>query len=488
MNLENDYAQLPATLFTRIDPTPVAAPRLIKFNTLLADELQLEVDPADTARLARIFSGNEMLAGSLPIALAYAGHQFGNFVPRLGDGRAILLGEARDRSGALKDIQLKGSGRTTYSRSGDGRAALGPVLREYLVSEAMAAMGIPTTRSLAAVLSGETVARGMSSLPGAILTRVASSHVRVGTFQYLAARGDVPTVQRLADYLIDRHYPVARNSAAPYLQLLDLVVQRQASLIARWMQVGFIHGVMNTDNTSLVGETIDFGPCAFLDVYEPQAVFSSIDQGGRYSFSNQPSIAQWNMERLAETLLPLIDADQNRAIEVATHSVEKFLPEFQHAWLRVMRSKLGLQSADDQDAQLIGDLLGVMHRVQADYTITFRGLCDYCESDQPPPGLELIHGDEDFRAWLARWQKRSAVEHASATTRADMMRLTNPKYIPRNHRIEEVITAATTDGNFAPFEALLNVITRPFDEQPEAIGYADAPRPEQRVLETFCGT
>ena len=299
MNLQNSYSGLPATLYTRVDPTAVAAPQLIQFNAPLAADLQLDLDPADSQRLAQLFSGNERLPGSEPIALAYAGHQFGNFVPRLGDGRAVLLGEATDRRGILRDIQLKGSGRTPYSRGGDGRAALGPVLREYLVSEAMTALGIPSTRSLAAVLTGEPVYR-QGPLPGAIVTRVASSHVRVGTFQYLAARNEVEALTKLADYLIDRHYPEVNHTAARYLEFLNGVVARQASLIARWMHVGFIHGVMNTDNTSIAGETIDFGPCAFLDSYDPQTVFSSIDHQGRYAFANQPAIAQWNMARFAE--------------------------------------------------------------------------------------------------------------------------------------------------------------------------------------------
>jgi uncharacterized protein YdiU (UPF0061 family) len=489
MNLENDYSRLPDTLYTRLDPVPVVAPRLIKFNEPLATELRLEITPGDPDHLARVFSGNDKLPGSEPIALAYAGHQFGSFVPRLGDGRAVLLGEARDHRGVLKDIQLKGAGRTAYSRGGDGRAALGPVLREYLVSEAMTAMGIPSTRSLAAVLTGERVRRGPSSLPGAILTRVASSHVRVGTFEYLAAQGDTQTLRSLADYVVDRYYPDAKLADAPYHRLLDLVVNRQAALIAQWMKVGFIHGVMNTDNTSLVGETIDYGPCAFMDAYDPQTVFSSIDQTGRYSFSNQPSIAQWNLARFAETLLPLLGAEQDQTIALATESINAYSAKFQQEWLKAMRSKLGLLQAQPEDKELISALLDVMHRTQADYTVTFRGLSDYLERERSGVGVEeALHDHADFPAWLRRWDERGAQESASSAVRADTMRRANPRYIPRNHRIEEVIAAATTEEDFAPFEALLEVVVHPFDEQPDAAAYAAPPRPDQRVLETFCGT
>jgi serine/tyrosine/threonine adenylyltransferase len=489
MNLENDYSRLPATLYTRGDPVPVPAPRLIKFNEPLATELRLELNSRDPDYLARIFSGNERLPGSEPIALAYAGHQFGSFVPRLGDGRAVLLGEARDHRGVLKDIQLKGAGRTTYSRGGDGRAALGPVLREYLVSEAMTAMGIPSTRSLAAVLTGERVRRGPSALPGAILTRVASSHVRVGTFEYLAAQGDTKTLRSLADYVIDRYYPDAKSADAPYLRLLDLVVDRQAALVAQWMKVGFIHGVMNTDNTSVVGETIDYGPCAFLDVYDPKAVFSSIDERGRYSFSNQPAIAQWNLARFAETLLPILGAEQEEVIALATESVNAFSGKFRQEWLKAMRSKLGLHQEQPEDEELIGTLLEVMHHAQADYTVTFRGLADYLRGDRSGPSVEeVLHDHADFRTWLCRWEDRGEQESEVSAVRADTMRRANPRYIPRNHRIEEVIAAATSEGDFVPFEALLDVILRPFDEQPTAAAYGVPPRPAQRVLETFCGT
>ena len=486
MNLQNSYSGLPAMLYTRVDPTAVTAPQLIQFNAPLAADLQLDLDPADSQHLAQLFSGNERLPGSEPIALAYAGHQFGNFVPRLGDGRAVLLGEATDRRGILRDIQLKGSGRTPYSRGGDGRAALGPVLREYLVSEAMTALGIPSTRSLAAVLTGEPVYR-QGPLPGAIVTRVATSHVRVGTFQYLAARNDVEALTKLADYLIDRHYPEVNHTAARYLEFLDAVVARQASLIARWMHVGFIHGVMNTDNTSIAGETIDFGPCAFLDSYDPQTVFSSIDHQGRYAFANQPAIAQWNMARFAETLLPLIAPERERAISLATNSVNAFAERFEKAWLEGMRAKLGLATSRADDATLVAGLLSVMHETQADYTRTFRSLCADGESlPTGPRGGELQR--PEFDAWLAEWRQRCADEPLLPQERARRMRSVNPAYIPRNHRIEEVITAATIRGDLAPFRTLLEVVSQPFQEQPDKAAYASAPRAEERVLATFCGT
>jgi serine/tyrosine/threonine adenylyltransferase len=487
MILENDYHRLPQTLYTAIDPSPVTAPELIKFNEPLASELQLDLHASDE-QLAQLFSGNEKLPGSEPIALAYAGHQFGNFVPRLGDGRAVLLGEARDRKGILRDLQLKGAGRTLYSRGGDGRAALGPVLREYLVSEAMTAMGVPSTRSLAAVLTGERVQRGPTSLPGAVLTRVATSHVRVGTFEYLRSRDDIETLKRLADYMIARHYPAAMTSDAPYLRFLDEVVERQAFLIAEWMRVGFIHGVMNTDNTSIVGETIDYGPCAFLDSYDPGAVFSSIDHAGRYSFSNQPGIAQWNLARLAETLLPLIDADTSRAVERATESITRFSALFREARIRVFRAKIGLQQLAPTDAELITELLSIMHRAQADYTLTFHALGEHMLARPPTFAVQALFDSADFQAWLRAWAARCEVENISPIERGQLMSGVNPVYVPRNHRIEQVIEAAVIERNFDPFERLLRVGAQPYVEHSEYAQYALPPRPEERVLETFCGT
>jgi serine/tyrosine/threonine adenylyltransferase len=418
--------------------------------------------------------------------MAYAGHQFGQFVPQLGDGRTILIGEVRDRAGVLRDIQLKGAGRTPYSRGGDGRAALGPVLREYVMSEAMAALGIPSTRALAAVSTGQTVLRE-EPLPGAILTRIAASHVRVGTFQYFAARDDYDAVRTLADYVIGRHYPDLKSAAAPYLELLNAVMRRQASLVARWLHVGFIHGVMNTDNTAVSGETIDFGPCAFMDGYDANKVFSSIDRHGRYAYSSQPSIAQWNLARLAETLLPLIDANEGRAVELATESISAFGAEMDQHWLQGMRAKLGLSTADPRDLELAQRLLAIMQRTEADFTQTFRTLSSLAESTEPLK-VDGLGEDPQFLAWLDDWRSRCAIESLPAAARAIAMRAVNPKYIPRNHRIEELITAAVERQDFSLFDALLSVLARPFDEQPEAEAYAAPPRPEQRVTQTFCGT
>src|ERR1700722_8669249 len=372
-SFSNSYSRLPEHFFARLDPTPVAKPRLIVLNRPLAQDLGLDIDAVDGEALAQIFGGNIVPSGAEPISTAYAGHQFGGFVPQLGDGRAILLGEVIDRSGVRRDIQLKGAGRTPFSRRGDGRAALGPVLREYLVSEAMHALGIPTTRALAAVTTGERVFRE-TPLPGAILTRVAASHIRVGTFQYFAARGDMEAVERLSDYVIDRHYPKARASERARLALLRIVVERQALLVARWMHVGFIHGVMNTDNTALSGETIDFGPCAFMDFYDPATAFSAIDELGRYAYGNQPTIAKWNLARFAETLLPLLDPNPERAIELANEAISAFTSRFQEHWLAGMRDKLGLASNEEGDLELAHAFLRAMHESAADFTLTFRRL------------------------------------------------------------------------------------------------------------------
>jgi uncharacterized protein YdiU (UPF0061 family) len=441
----------------------------------------------DGGALAGLFSGNALPPGTTPIAMVYAGHQFGHFVPQLGDGRAILIGEMRDRAGAARDIHLKGCGRTPYSRNGDGRAALGPVLREYLVSEAMHALGIPTTRSLAAVTTGETVQRE-AALPGAIVTRVAASHVRVGTFEYFAARGDAEGVKILADYVIARHYPAAAQDKAPYLALLKQVVSRQASLIAQWMNVGFIHGVMNTDNMAVSGETIDFGPCAFMDAFDPAAVFSSIDERGRYAYANQPHAAAWNLARFAETLLPLIDAQPQRAVEAATEIVAGFAALFAEYWLSGMRRKLGLASEEPQDRALAEALLETMHRNQADFTLTFRALCE-AQDDRGTVGMPgCFANGRDCDDWALRWRARLAREPLPPSARAESMRRANPAYIPRNHRIEQVITAAMEHGDFAPFEQLSTLLSQPYQEQAAFMNYAAAPQPGERVLQTFCGT
>jgi uncharacterized protein YdiU (UPF0061 family) len=468
--LTNSYGLLPAHFFSRIDPTQVASPRLIKFNAALAAELNLDLG-TDADDLAAIFSGNRIIPGTRPIAMAYAGHQFGQFVPQLGDGRAILLGEARDRTGRRRDIQLKGSGRTPYSRSGDGRAALGPVLREYLVSEAMHALGVPATRALAAVTTGEVVFRE-ARVPGAILTRVAASHVRVGTFQFFAARGDVEATRALADYVIDRHYADIASAANPYLALLRAVVRRQASLVARWMHIGFIHGVMNTDNMAISGETIDFGPCAFMDSYDPMMVFSSIDHRGRYAYANQPTAAQWNLARFAETLLPLIDPALDRAIELATEAVGEFSTHFEDDWLAGMRRKLGMFLEEDGDDALIRQLLGLMHQNQADFTVTFRRLCAGAESDAADVTVAGSFADAAaYGGWAQAWRARLAREPQPASERAAFMRLVNPAIIPRNHRIEQG-----------------SALARPYEDVSSFAAYASPPSAEERVLQTFCGT
>ena len=480
---DNSYAAFPERFYARLPATPVAAPRLIKVNTALARELGLDPDFLQSPEGVEILAGNRVPEGSAPLAAAYAGHQFGNFVPQLGDGRAILLGEQIDRQGVRRDIQLKGAGRTPYSRGGDGRAALGPVLREYIVSEAMAALGIPTTRTLAAVLTGETVFRD-EPLPGAVLTRVAASHIRIGTFQFFAARGDVEAIKLLADHVIARHYPEIAGAARPHLALLEAVIERQARLIAKWLLVGFIHGVMNTDNMSVAGETIDYGPCAFMDTYDPKTVFSSIDRRGRYAYANQPAIAQWNLTRFAETLLPLINEHAETAVAQATELLEGFNAKFRAAYSEGMAAKLGLPPSDAVDA-LGQDLLTGMAQGGADFTLTFRRLCAVSEEGDESVRA-LFNAPAAFDAWTAAWRKLLADNPAPARRAA--MEAVNPAFIPRNHRVEEVIRAGVDQGDFAPFETLLTVLARPYRDQPDFAAYADPPRPEQIVHETFCGT
>jgi uncharacterized protein YdiU (UPF0061 family) len=434
-----------------------------------------------------VLAGNRVAEASEPLAMAYAGHQFGTFVPQLGDGRAVLLGEVIDRSGVRRDIQLKGSGPTRFSRMGDGRAALGPVLREYIVSEAMAALGIPTTRSLAAVLTGETVRRE-TLLPGAVLTRVASSHIRVGTFQFFASRGDVEALKNLADHVIARHYPEASEAANPYRALLDRVIARQVELVAKWMLVGFIHGVMNTDNMSIAGETIDYGPCAFMDAYDPATVYSSIDEGGRYAFGNQPRIAQWNLARLAETLLPLLAGDPDEAIRHAQAAIDGFGAAFEQAYVAGLRRKIGLFQAKPDDAALIENFLERMTENKADFTLTFRVLCDAAAGAEGDAVVRaLFNNPNAFDEWAVKWRARLAEEGGDPSARRDAMRSANPRYIPRNHRVEEAIAAAVR-GDYAPFETLVTVLSAPFGDQPAFARYADPPRPEEVVHQTFCGT
>jgi uncharacterized protein YdiU (UPF0061 family) len=485
---QNTYAALPANFFARVAPTPVTSPRLIKLNRALALHLGLDPDRLDSPEGAEILAGQRLPEGADPIAMAYAGHQFGHFVPQLGDGRAILLGEVIDSDGVRRDIQLKGSGPTPFSRRGDGRAALGPVLREYIVSEAMAALGIPTTRSLAAVMTGENVLRE-TPLPGAVLTRVASSHIRVGTFQYFAARGDTEGVRRLADHVINRHYPEIANAERPYHALLEGVIARQAQLVARWLLVGFIHGVMNTDNSSVSGETIDYGPCAFMDQYDPATVFSSIDEQGRYAYANQPRIALWNLTRLAECLLPLLAGEQDKAIAEAQSALGEFAERFDGAYQAGLREKLGLFTARDGDPALAQDLLSAMAQNHADFTLTFRQLSDAALNPAGDQAVRQLFADPAaYDEWASRWRQRLDEEPQDPASRQSAMLKVNPVFIPRNHRVEAVIEAAVGRDDFAPFEELLAVLSKPYQHQPAFARYADPPEPHQRVLQTFCGT
>ncbi len=485
---DNSYARLPDRFFARLAPTPVAAPRLIRVNADLARVLGIDPHALGSEAGVAVLAGNRIAEGSEPIAQAYAGHQFGGFSPVLGDGRAILLGEVVGPDGIRRDIQLKGSGPTPFSRRGDGRAALGPVLREYLVSEAMAALGVPTTRALAAVTTGEMVRRE-TPLPGAIVTRVAASHIRVGTFQYFAAQGDVEALRILADYAIGRHDPAAAAEAKPYRAFLDGVVARQADLIAQWLQIGFIHGVMNTDNTAVSGETIDFGPCAFMDAYDTGTVFSSIDYQGRYAYGNQPNIAFWNLTRLAEAMLPLLGPDEESGVAEAKEALAAFAPRSQAAYDRGLRRKIGLAGDSEEDTALAHALLALMAEHGADFTLTFRGLCDAAADTEGDEAMRtLFSGSAAYDAWVDRWRWRLSETAGPPEARRTAMQAINPAYIPRNHIVEQVIAAAVTDGDFAPFEAFLGVLARPFEHQPGHERYALPPAPGERVLQTFCGT
>jgi len=483
---DNTYARLPSRFYAPVSPTKVQAPRIVKFNRALAADLNLD---ADEASLADILSGNAIAPGAEPIALAYAGHQFGGFVRQLGDGRAILLGEVIAKDGRRFDIQLKGSGRTPFSRGGDGRATLGSVIREYSISEAMAALGIPTTRSLAVVLTGQPVVRE-NVLPGAILTRVAASHMRVGTFEFFAARDDRDAVSLLATYALQRHYPHAMGSGNDARALLECVVRAQSKLVASWLGIGFVHGVMNTDNMTISGETIDYGPCAFLDEYDPKKTFSSIDHGGRYAFANQPRIVQWNIARLAETLLPLIAEDENVAVLMATERIEQFTAIFDADYARVVRAKLGLAREQDDDASLMADLLSCMASNGVDYTVLFRMLCTAVEDPSEDTRIASLFADSSaFNAWSAAWRHRLEIDDVvEPAVRAAGMRRANPAFIPRNHRVEQAIEAAVQREDFEPFETLVRVLSTPYDDQPEFAYLADPPRPEERVRQTFCGT
>ena len=484
----NTYARLPERFYARLDPTPVAAPRLVRVNAELAECLGLDPNELVSPEGVEVLAGSRVPEGAEPIALAYAGHQFGHFVPQLGDGRAILLGEVVGRDGARRDIQLKGSGQTPFSRRGDGRAALGPVLREYIVSEAMAALGVPTTRTLAAVMTGEAVLRE-TALPGAVLTRVAASHVRVGTFQYFAARDDAAAVRLLADHVIARHYPEVVEAERPYRALLDAVVARQAELVAQWLLIGFIHGVMNTDNTSIAGETIDYGPCAFMDAYDPATVFSSIDHFGRYAYGNQPRIAQWNLARLAETLLPLLAEDENSALAAAQETLSAFGPRFEAAYLGGLRRKIGLSTEHEGDAALAQELLKHMAENGADFTLTFYHLCGAAAGPEGDAAVRTLFTDAGaYDAWAVRWRRRLLENPGEPKARRAAMQTVNPVFIPRNHLVEAALDAAVERQDFGPFEELLEVVSRPYEDRLGFERYAAPPGPAERVHQTFCGT
>ena len=477
-NFENTYFNLSESFKENIDPIPVKNPELILLNDELASSLNLDFSKTSHKELSKIFSGNLLPEGSNSIAQAYAGHQFGHFT-MLGDGRAVLIGEHITKSNKKYDIQFKGSGKTTFSRNGDGRAALGPMLREYIISEAMNGLNIPTTRSLAVVKTGEKIQRE-TTLQGAILTRVASSHIRVGTFQYIAARQKKDELKILLDYTIDRHYPEIKNSNNHALDLLNLLIDRQCNLVVNWMRVGFIHGVMNTDNMTISGETIDYGPCAFMDTYDPKTVFSSIDKMGRYAYCNQPIITKWNLSRFAECLIPLIDKDQNKAIELATEAINSFEKNYQEKWLNMMRDKLGLLGSEDEDKSLILDLLTWMHQKKIDYTNTFCYLMNFKIQNSKD------FNDLDFQNWKIRWQKRLSKNNNTLKKYLKLMRSVNPLVIPRNHIVEEVLNEANQD-NLKPIKKLLNILKSPYVEKKNIFEYQIS-SPSDDKYQTFCGT
>lgn len=479
-NLENSYASLPDKFYSTINPNPVEAPKLVVLNEPLAKELGLNTDALQSEDALNVFAGNKVPEGGSSIVQAYAGHQFGNFT-MLGDGRALMVGEQITPKGDRFDIQLKGSGRTPYSRGGDGRAALGPMLREYIISEAMHGLGIPTTRSLAVVTTGEPVIRE-TNLPGAIMTRIASSHLRVGTFEFARQWGSVDELQALADYAIDRHYPHVKDDENPYLSFYKEVIKRQASLIAMWQLAGFIHGVMNTDNMTISGETIDYGPCAFMDTYDPATVFSSIDVQGRYAYGNQPSIGGWNLARFAETLLPLFHDDQEKAVEMAQEVLSDYGDQFNSNWMSGMRAKLGLFNEEKEDEALIKELLNLMKDQSADYTNTFRALTLQKKEDTK------LFNSPDFDEWYKKWQERRERQTEPKESSNELMRKSNPEVIPRNHRVEEALEAAVQNGDYSVMEKLLSALSSPYDYSPNLDEYCKLPPETEGPYRTFCGT
>ena len=482
MRFSNSYIQLGDLFFERIKPQPVAHPQIFLWNETLADELEVD-NHLDHTELAQFFSGNRLLPGSEPLALAYAGHQFGNFVPQLGDGRAHLMGEVIDRNENRKDIQLKGSGQTRFSRNGDGRCAFGPAIREFIMSEAMYALGIPTTRSLAVTTTGETVFRETPQ-PGAVVTRVASSHLRVGTFEYFAAKGNYQAIETLCDHAIERHYPELKDAGEQrFEELLKAVIDRQTRLVVDWLRVGFIHGVMNTDNTSIAGETIDYGPCAMLGVYDHNTVFSSIDVQGRYAFGNQPTIAQWNMARFAETLLPLIHSNEEKSIEIATHLVDGFSEQFQKRYIKMMAAKTGFANPHEQDYQLVSELQNLLEDRQLDYTITFNTLTQSLSSEQADNKIRNTAGD-----WYSRWLNRIDESNEDKTDVQNRMQQVNPVVIPRNHHVENIINTCIQTGSAEAAIEFIDVLKSPYAETITTGLFQDAPTNGDRGYKTFCGT
>lgn len=480
-NFDNSYARLSDTFYASVGLHPVSNPEIVVFNNPLAKELGLDINALQSEEGVQILAGNKAPEGSFPMAQAYAGHQFGYFT-MLGDGRALLYGEQVTPENERFDIQLKGAGRTPFSRGGDGRAALGPMLREYIISEAMHGLGIPTTRSLAVVSTGEKIIRE-TDLPGAILTRVAASHIRVGTFQFVANWGTYEDLQSLASYTIIRHYTDIPNSDNQYLYLLQEVIRKQAELIAKWQLVGFIHGVMNTDNMAISGESIDFGPCAFMDVYHPETVFSSIDTHGRYAYGNQPKMGLWNLARFAETLVPLLDDDEEKAIEIAQGQISQYMGLYEKHWLSGMRAKLGLFDEEEQDKALADELLSMMQKHRADYTNTFRALTVGKLESLP------IHGTDEFDKWLQKWEERRGRQQQSIEESYELMRNSNPAVIPRNHRVEEALDAAVNEGDFSVLERLLAALADPYDYSSGANEeYCILPKNPDRPYRTFCGT
>ncbi len=478
-HFDNTYHRLPKALYSKLSPLPVPKPEMVILNLPLATDMGLDFSEVSPDEQAALIAGNVLPDGAEPLAQAYAGHQFGHFTI-LGDGRAIVLGEHVTPSGERFDLQFKGSGRTPYSRGGDGRAALGPMLREYVISEAMHALDVPTTRSLAVVASGEKVHRE-TDLPGAILMRIARSHLRIGTFQYAVMQQDKEMMRSLVDYTIDRHFPSIDDTANKALSLLEAVLEKQADLVTHWMRVGFIHGVMNTDNVALSGETIDYGPCAFMDAFDPDTVFSSIDHRGRYAFANQPSITQWNLARFAETLLPILDDDIKHASELAEQILRSFGPLYKEKWFSMMRAKLGLTGDREDDESLVTDLLDWMHAAEVDYTNFFRGLAQ----EERPQGKP--YDDKTFGAWHVRWQERLAQDENDLQASLALMAASNPAVIPRNHKVEEALDAAT-NGDLQPFRDLLAALESPYENRADLMPYQSPPKPEERVRQTFCGT